>query len=550
MAKKDGDLKTFQEALRLSEEKYRSLVENIGIGVVLISPDMEILTLNRKMREWFPRIDAAERPICYKSFNNPPRDGICPYCPTHLTLKDGKVHEAVTETPAGATFRNYRIISSPVVRPSGEVEAAIEMVEDITENLTLRERLFLSESLYRTIFETTGSGTIIINEDMTLDLVNREFKRISGYEEEELIGKSWTSLISPSDVDRMRDYHRKRRKDPPRAPGTYEFTLIDKDGKEKSILISVSMIPGTTKSVASFLDITEIRSLHRELSEREAKYRLLADNVSDVIWTTDMNLHFTYVSPSVEELRGYRPEEAVGRSIDEILTPASFTAATEAFQQELDLEGTAGGERDRSRVLELEMIRKDGSTVWTEIKISFLRDLEGRPQGIVGVTRDISERMRAAREIEQARKELEAKSLYLEETNTALRVLLRNLEREKLDIQEDVVANVRELILPVVEKIRHCRPENKRISLIDVLETNLGSIVSPFLRNLTVKGIPLTPTELKVADLIRQGKSTKDIANLLNLSARSIEFHRDNIRKKLNLKGKKVNLQAFLATSS
>jgi len=310
------------------------------------------------------------------------------------------------------------------------------------------------------------------------------------------------------------------------------------------------MIPGTTKSVASFLDITEIRRLHRELSEREAKYRLLADNVSDVIWTTDMNLHFTYVSPSVEDLRGYRPEEAIGRSIDEILTPASFIAATKAFQQELDLEGTAGGERDRSRVLELEMIRKDGSTVWTEIKISFLRDPEGRPQGIVGVTRDISERMRAAREIEQARKELEAKSLYLEETNTALRVLLRNLEREKLDIQEDVVANVRELILPVVEKIRHCRPENKRNSLIDVLETSLGSIVSPFLRNLTVKGIPLTPTELKVANLIRQGKSTKDIANLLNLSARSIEFHRDNIRKKLNLKGKKVNLQAFLATSS
>ena len=545
-----GKLKKFQEALRLSEEKYRSVVENIGIGVALISPDMEILTLNRKMREWFPHIDTAKRPICYKSFNNPPREGVCPYCPTHRTLKDGEVHEAVTETPTGGTFRNYRIISSPVVRPSGDVEAAIEMVEDITENVALRERLSQSENLYQAIFETTGSGSVIINEDMTFGLVNREFERISGYGKEELIGRSWTALISPSDVDRMMDYHRKRRTNPHGAPETYEFTLIDCSGKEKYIFVTISIIPGTTKSVASFLDISEIKCLHRELSEREAKYRLLADNVSDVIWTTDMNLRFTYMSPSVEELRGYRPEEAMCQSIDEILSPASCAAAKKAFQEELSLEGSAGEKRDRTRSLELEMIRKDGSTIWTEIKISFLRDPEGRARGFIGVTRDISERVRDAGEIERARKELEAKSIYLEETNTALRVLLRNIEREKIEVQEDVIVNVREMILPVVQKIRHRRPENERNALIDVLETNLNGIVSPFVRNLTIKGVPLTPTEIKVANLIKQGKSTKDIADLLNLSVRSIEFHRDNIRKKLDIKGKKVNLQAFLAASS
>ena len=86
MKKDTGRLKKYQEALRLSEERYRNLVENIGIGVVLISPDMEILTMNRKMREWFPRIDTAKRPICYRSFNDPPRNEICPYCPTRRTL--------------------------------------------------------------------------------------------------------------------------------------------------------------------------------------------------------------------------------------------------------------------------------------------------------------------------------------------------------------------------------------------------------------------------------------------------------------------------------
>jgi len=83
-----------------------------------------------------------------------------------------------------------------------------------------------------------------------------------------------------------------------------------------------------------------------------------------------------------------------------------------------------------------------------------------------------------------------------------------------------------------------------------VLENNLNSIVSPFVRNLSLKGVHLTPMELKVSNLIRQGKGTKDIAGLLNISVRSVEFHRDNIRKKLDIKGKKVNLQSFLTASS
>ncbi len=550
MKKDTGRLKKFEEALRLSEARYRSLVENIGIGVVLISPDMEILTMNRKMREWFPRIDTAERPICYRSFNDPPRNEICSYCPTHRTLGDGRVHESVTETPAGESFRNYRIISSPVVGPSGHVEAAIEMVEDITENVTLRESLALSEKLYQTIFETTGSGTVIINEDMTLALVNEEFRRIFGYEGEELVGKSWTSFIAPQDMERMVAYHRRRRHDPDGPPGTYECVLVDKKGQERNVLITVSMIPETTKSVASFLDISEIRRLNRDLEEREARYRLLADRVSDVIWILDMNLRLTYVSPSVKKLRGYTPDEAMNQSIDDILTPASLTAAMKAFREELALEESAASEKERIRVLELEMKRKDGSTVWTEIKISFIRDPEGRALGIVGVTRDISERVRATLEIQAAKKELEAKSVYLEETNTALRVLLRNLEKDKQEIQEDVITNVRELILPLLEKARHCHRDDERDSLMDVLENNLNSIVSPFARNLSLKGVHLTPMELKVSNLIRQGKGTKDIACLLNLSVRSVEFHRDNIRKKLDIKGKKVNLQAFLTASS
>jgi two-component system, cell cycle sensor histidine kinase and response regulator CckA len=133
--------KKAERSLAESEAKTRSILDNIGIGVALISPRMEILELNRRMREWFPAIDPGQRPICYQSLNDPPRQEVCDYCPTCKTLQDGLVHETTTQTPRPDGTRNYRIVSSPILDPSGRITAAIEMVEDITERLSLESQL-------------------------------------------------------------------------------------------------------------------------------------------------------------------------------------------------------------------------------------------------------------------------------------------------------------------------------------------------------------------------------------------------------------------------
>ncbi|MGD8240595.1 MAG: PAS domain-containing protein, partial [Armatimonadota bacterium] len=122
-----------EDALRASEERYRSVVDNIAVGVAVISPEMEILGLNEEMQRRFPHIDTSRRPLCHRSLYDPPRESVCSYCPTSKTFQDGQVHEAVAVRGKGAEARYYRILASPLRDASGEVIAAIEMVEDITD---------------------------------------------------------------------------------------------------------------------------------------------------------------------------------------------------------------------------------------------------------------------------------------------------------------------------------------------------------------------------------------------------------------------------------
>ncbi|MFZ2409958.1 MAG: PAS domain S-box protein, partial [Candidatus Methanoperedens sp.] len=139
--------KRAEDALKESEEKYRSLVDNIGLGISLISPRMEVLSLNNQMKKWFPDIDVTKKPICYAAFNKPPRDDLCSYCPTCKTLQDGETHMSLTETPMGDKVINYRVVSSPIKDKEGRVVAVVEIVEDITERKKAEELRLENERL-------------------------------------------------------------------------------------------------------------------------------------------------------------------------------------------------------------------------------------------------------------------------------------------------------------------------------------------------------------------------------------------------------------------
>jgi DNA-binding CsgD family transcriptional regulator/putative methionine-R-sulfoxide reductase with GAF domain len=148
--------------------------------------------------------------------------------------------------------------------------------------------------------------------------------------------------------------------------------------------------------------------------------------------------------------------------------------------------------------------------------------------------------------LKKREKELEIKTNSLEEMNSALKFLLKRREEDRKELEEKVLFNVRGLVVPYMGKLKNSGLDVKQQGYVSVLESNLNSIISPFSRTLSSKFLNLTPAEIQVANLVKQGKTTKEIADLLSVSGKTIESHRENIRKKLGIKNKKANLRTHL----
>ena len=171
------------------------------------------------------------------------------------------------------------------------------------------------------------------------------------------------------------------------------------------------------------------------------------------------------------------------------------------------------------------------------------------PDGImssVQVIVDITEQKHAEKALTEREAELRIKTTGLDELNAALRVLLKRRDDDKTELEEKILVNVKQLVIPFLNEVRKRRLDSEQTAYLDLLESNLNDIISPFLRNLSAKYVNLTPTEIRVAYFIREGKTTKEIAELMALSPRTIETHRKKIRTKLGLDKKKENLRSHL----
>lgn len=384
-----------------AREQYRALFDDIGVGVSFISPKMEILDLNNQMKEWFPHIDVSKKPICYKAFNDPPREDICIYCPTYKTLKDGKVHESVTDTPMGGEIINYRIVSSPIRDDDGNVVTAIEMVEDITERQKAMEKLRQSEEKFRAVAESAIDAIITVDSIGLITFFNHSLLELFGYSASELSGKP-ISILIPS---RYKNEHLKGMKllesgEKRRTGKTTVAVGLKKDGTEFPCEMSLSSWKSgkDTYFTSIIRDLTERKKAEEALRESEEKYRTIFEDVQDVFFQTDIKGKIIEISPSVEKQFGIKPNKLIGNHVDMLY-----------FNFE-DRKKLIKALQEKGEVSDYEITLKDSENqlVYVSANVHFIYDLNNQPIGIEGALRDITDRKLAENALKNSEAEYKA----------------------------------------------------------------------------------------------------------------------------------------------
>lgn len=275
-------------------------------------------------------------------------------------------------------------------------KALLSLIEDQKETLA---KLKESEELFRTLAESTSTAIFIYKNEKFV-YVNSAGEKLTGYSSDELLRMNFWEVVHPDfkEIVKQRGLARQRGEN---VPNRYEFKLLKKDGSEVWIDFSAGKIiwAGENAAIGSAFDITERKLAEEKLRESEKLYRLIADNSSNVITVLDFDLRFTYVSPSIQKLLGYRPEELINNEAKKLFTEESFIKVQKIFQEELELEKQKDKSLFRSRTVIAEEFHKDGHKIWSEITASFLRDENGNAIGILASTNDITERKRLEDEL-------------------------------------------------------------------------------------------------------------------------------------------------------
>ncbi|PKL57185.1 MAG: histidine kinase [Methanomicrobiales archaeon HGW-Methanomicrobiales-6] len=373
------------EAIERSEEKYRLLFEQMLESYTLyeVIPDGEgnpadyrIIELNENAADVFGR--SREELLGQRLFN------VFPAITKGARVLYGEV--ARTGVPVQRRLqepRTGRWYDLQIYRPQAGRLAVTG--QDITEQKKAELALQESEERFRGIFEQAGTGIALIDPDGRIMKANPAFVRMFGYGEDELCSMQSRDLIYPPDREEAGSLLRETA----RGEGIRrEKRYVTKDGRIIWGRLTTSLLrdPGERGLVIAMVeDITDWREMQNALAEREERFREIAQRSFDMICTCYHDQGITYVSPAVERILGYAPEEMIGRQFSDYVSDATFSDWQEAVAR------ISRGEPVEGLVMELR--RKDGTTAAVEMNESAITE-DGRVVGVQTVGRDVSDRMR------------------------------------------------------------------------------------------------------------------------------------------------------------
>jgi len=565
------EYKRLKEELKISEERYRKIFEDVPIGLWQSSLEGSYLRANKHLANI----------LGYDS----PEDLIQSVTDigTQIYATPEDRDEATRILRDNGFFENFErqfrkkdghyvwgSLNARTVRDAkGNILYFEGSSKDITEQKLSEEALRESEATSRALINAPTDSVLLLDaRGLILDLNEIATERL-GKSRDELVGNLADDYLAENIAKKRRSIISKIFE-----TGREVRFEDERDGNwYDTVAYPITDIDGTVSRIAIIArDITERKQAEKMLRKSEEKYRAVLENASDAILLADEHGKLIEANRMAKSFFGYPRKELLQMHYTQLHPKMELERTIAAFEDNL-----AHGKGYLQKGI---VLRKDGTTVPVDITTTVV-EYDGR-RLLQASFRDISEHKRTEDSLEikvwertvelseknkqlveenkerklaetalrRKTKELHLHSDKLQEMNAALKVLLKQREEDKTELEEKVMANVKELLLPYLENLKKCRLDDKGKVQVSIIDANLKNIISPFTHRLSSKYSGFTPREIQVANLIRQGKSTKDIAELMGISRSAINIYRNQIRHKLGIISKKINLRSHLMSFS
>ncbi|MGD8314701.1 MAG: PAS domain S-box protein [Syntrophobacterales bacterium] len=439
----------------------------------------------------------------------------------------------------------------------------IAELEKKEAGLKLKEQaLRKSKELFEKTFVSQLDALFILDADIPPKIVdcNPSTTKIFGHSRKEMLGR--TTDFLHVDKTRRREF-REHLYPAITKQGFFhlpEFSMKRKDGTvfptEHTVVALKEEQDKRIGWVSVVRDISERKRAEKALAESEQRYSSLFKNNHSVMLLIDPeNADIVDANPAACSFYSWSHEELTRMKITDI----NMLSNEQVFQE---IERAKSEKRNhfffRHRLASEEIrdvevysgpIRLHGK----ELLYSIIHDITERKRAVAelrkahdGLEQQTAELEKLNEKLRKREAELEIQTIELEEVNTALRVLLKRRNEDKIESEEKTLSNVKQLVLPYIARLKSSGLDDNQVTYVNILESNLNDIVSPFSRRLSSTYLGLTPTEIQIANLVKEGKTTKEIAKALHSSPRTVEFHRNKIREKIGIKNSKVNLRSYL----
>jgi PAS domain S-box-containing protein len=549
------ELRRSQQELEVSRARYFDLYNLAPVGYLTLSDQGLIVEANltsakllgvaknELIKQPFSRFIFSEDQDCYylhhKELAEP--GGRPQVCELRMVRADGLLFWAylwAISTQESDCVSECRIIMS-----------------DCTKEKLIEEQLRLSEEKFRTIADYTYNWEYWLSPKGQLLYSSPSSKGLTGFSAEEFMSEPelLASIIHPDDRD-IFIQHRKCCCDTSQMSKHITFRIITKNGDLRWVGHSCQPVYNSQGQFlgrrASNRNITREKLIEEQINLSEERLRLALDASSDGVWDRDLISNEVYHGENWHNVLGYTELEVKEKSLtwEKLLHPDDKPETMAAIQQHL--KGLTPHYESEFR-----MRNKAGEWQWFLSRGKVVeRSKTGAPLRFIGTNTDITKNKNDEFKLQNMHDLLEKKvaerTTEIEEVNVTLKVLLKRMEKDTIELEQKIVDNITRLIDPYLEKLQNLNLDAQHRIIVDMLTANLQELTSSFTHAVSSGMNKLTPTELQIANLVKHGKNTKEIAGLMNLAPGTISIHRKNIRKKLGISQHKTNLQAYLTSTT